>query len=141
MTRKDTLHHTWHPNTFGLLYGLTTRTACGRRRKTSDIVRQPDTDCPGCQDTVTADQLLQVQLVIAARQGHYHDPSGKYDYCTDPACPRRQVIDALAGELAELAWHWADGDAESLAAAARIMARTPYLGTPAGGDGDGKAAD
>jgi hypothetical protein len=25
----------------------------------------------------------------AAPAGHYHDPSGKYDYCRDPACPRR----------------------------------------------------
>jgi hypothetical protein len=29
-------------------------------------------------------------LAYAGREhaGHFHDPSGRYDYCTDPACPR-----------------------------------------------------
>jgi hypothetical protein len=29
-------------------------------------------------------------LAYAGREhlGHFHDPSGRYDYCADPACPR-----------------------------------------------------
>jgi hypothetical protein len=26
--------------------------------------------------------------LLRQRPGHYHDPAGTYDYCTDKACPR-----------------------------------------------------
>jgi hypothetical protein len=35
--------------------------------------------------------LADKHLAYAGREhaGHFHDPAGRYDYCTDPACPRR----------------------------------------------------
>jgi hypothetical protein len=35
--------------------------------------------------------LADKHLAYAGRehQGHFHDPEGRYDYCTDPECPRR----------------------------------------------------
>lgn len=41
-----------------------------------------------------------------------------------------EETDALAGKLCELAVAWADGDPRRLEEAARIMARSPYLGCP-----------
>jgi hypothetical protein len=34
--------------------------------------------------------LADKHLAYAGRAhtGHFHDPSGQYDYCTDPGCPR-----------------------------------------------------
>lgn len=60
------MNHTWHPNTFGLLYGKTTKTACGKRVQTTKIVAHMETDCPGCQDVVIADMLLWQEMLLAA---------------------------------------------------------------------------
>ena len=34
--------------------------------------------------------LADKHLAYAGREhtGHFHDPEGRYDYCTDPKCPR-----------------------------------------------------
>jgi len=34
--------------------------------------------------------LADKHAAYAGREhtGHFHDPSGRYDYCTDPECPR-----------------------------------------------------
>lgn len=36
--------------------------------------------------------LADKHLAYAGREhtGHFHDPSGRYDYCADPACPRNE---------------------------------------------------
>jgi hypothetical protein len=54
---KDLLRHTWHDNTFGLLYGTTAKTACGKRRPSLAVVKPMETDCPACQDAVIAGML------------------------------------------------------------------------------------
>ena len=55
--------HTWHPNTFGLLYGKTTKTACGKRRPTPTLVPHLQTTCPACQTTIIA-HMLEMQAII-----------------------------------------------------------------------------
>ena len=54
------MNHTWHPNTFGLLYGKTTKTACGKRRPTETLVPNLSTTCPGCQ-AVILEHMLEIQ--------------------------------------------------------------------------------
>lgn len=56
------MNHTWHPNTFGLLYGKTTKTACGRRKPTTQLVPNLQTDCPGCQ-AVILQHMLEMQAI------------------------------------------------------------------------------
>lgn len=62
------MKHTYHPNTFGLLYGVTTKTACGKRRKTTELVKPMETDCPACQDTIIADLLTQQEMCNAVHE-------------------------------------------------------------------------
>lgn len=60
--------HTWHTNTFGLLFGATTKTACERRVPTAEIVKPLEAQCPGCQDAVINEMLLQQELYLAVRE-------------------------------------------------------------------------
>lgn len=62
------MRHTYHPNTFGLLYGKTTKTACGKRVRTSELAKPLDTDCPGCREVVITDMLTQQEMFDAATQ-------------------------------------------------------------------------
>ena len=45
---------------------------------------------PGNPEAIAANALGVVDLILgpAGPAGHYHDPAGRYDYCTDPRCPR-----------------------------------------------------
>jgi hypothetical protein len=54
------IKHTWHPNTFGLLYGKTTKTACSKRRATSELVKTMETTCPQCQNIII-DHMMEQQ--------------------------------------------------------------------------------
>lgn len=65
---KDNRKHTWHPNTFGLLYGATTKTACNKRRATSTLVKPLETDCRECQDAVIASMHEQQSMYDAANE-------------------------------------------------------------------------
>ena len=75
---------------------------------------------PGDPEAIAADAMAAVDLILgpppvvstespsmtpaelerrlaspgAKFSGHYHDPSGRYDYCDDPACPRSQTTKA-----------------------------------------------
>jgi hypothetical protein len=66
--------HTYHPNTFGLLYGKTTKTACSKRVATGNLVSPMQTTCRECQDEIIA-AMLETQdmhsavLEIAKKQG------------------------------------------------------------------------
>lgn len=42
------MRHAAYPESFGLLYGETTKTACGKRRKTVDLVSRDETTCAEC---------------------------------------------------------------------------------------------
>lgn len=44
--------HTAYPESFGLLYGKTTKTACDIRVPTEKLVPQMEATCPGCQDRI-----------------------------------------------------------------------------------------
>lgn len=52
--------HTYHPNTFGLLYGKTTKTACSKRVATERLVSPLDATCTECQ-TVIIDAMTATQ--------------------------------------------------------------------------------
>lgn len=39
-----------------IVYGKTTKTACGKRVATDKLVPRPDTDCPACREQIAADQ-------------------------------------------------------------------------------------
>lgn len=56
------MNHTWHPNTFGLLYGKTTKTACSKRRPTEELVSNLSTNCPVCQDVILQ-HFLDIQAM------------------------------------------------------------------------------
>lgn len=67
--------HTWHPNTFGLLYGKTTKTACGKRRPTGELVKALEATCRPCQDAVIAEMheqqgMFDVATELAKQQGY-----------------------------------------------------------------------
>lgn len=73
------MNHTWHPNTFGLIYGETTKTACSKRRKTTTLVPQLETTCPQCQETVLKEMLEQqarLLLVMDLRKAGLIPSSG-----------------------------------------------------------------
>jgi len=61
------IKHAFHPNTFGLIYGKTTKTACGRRVRTELICRPLDTTCEKCQDAVIAELARQQETVNVVR--------------------------------------------------------------------------
>lgn len=60
--------HTYHPNTFGLLYGSTTKTACGKRVITANLTAPNQTTCPECQTVVIADLQEQQAMYDAATE-------------------------------------------------------------------------
>lgn len=62
------IHHTWHPNTFGLLYGKTTKTACSLRRVTSELVKPLETTCPRCQDVIIEAMIVQQDMWMSASE-------------------------------------------------------------------------
>lgn len=63
-----TIQHTYHPNTFGLLYGKTTKTACGKRVITNTLVKPMETTCPGCQEAMIAEMHTQHEMHQAATE-------------------------------------------------------------------------
>lgn len=60
------IRHTWHPNTFGLLYGKTTKTACSLRRQTKELVKPLETTCPDCQYTIIENMQQQQEMWLSA---------------------------------------------------------------------------
>lgn len=64
----ETVTHAWHPNTFGLLYGKTTKTGCCKRRLTPLLVKPELTDCPGCLATWAAYNAEMEAIKQVARE-------------------------------------------------------------------------
>lgn len=60
--------HTWHPSTFGLLYGKTAKTACSRRVATGSLVKPEETDCTECRAVISADVAERAGLHAVATQ-------------------------------------------------------------------------
>lgn len=46
-----------------IVYGQTTKTACGKRAKTSALVSRDTTDCQGCREQIAADRVQLVDMV------------------------------------------------------------------------------
>lgn len=61
------MNHTWHPNTFGLLYGKTTKTACARRVATGTLVRPLAATCTECQDAIIEELCQQQEMHMHLR--------------------------------------------------------------------------
>lgn len=47
-----------------------------------------ESDCPFPTAEAAHQALADMIQDDHVTAGHYHDPSGTYDYCTDPRCPR-----------------------------------------------------
>jgi hypothetical protein len=52
----------------GIYYGKTTKTACGKRRKTSDLVPRSQTKCPDCKAQIALDHKEADKILAAARE-------------------------------------------------------------------------
>jgi len=67
--------HTYHPNTFGLLYGKTTKTACSKRVVTTNLVSPMDATCLECQDVIIksmheTQEMYNAAMEIVRRDGY-----------------------------------------------------------------------
>jgi hypothetical protein len=91
----DLLRHTYHPNTFGLLYGRTTKTACSKRRRTPLLVKPEKTTCPGCKATwqrhydelrAMAESLRELGYMNGEPASEHVCPDPVYGPCPYPPC-------------------------------------------------------
>lgn len=57
--------HAAYPESFGLLFGNTTKTACGTRQPTEKLVPQLEATCPGCQDRI-------IEWLTGLHEAHQH---------------------------------------------------------------------
>lgn len=51
-----------------VVYGKTTKTACGKRVKTDQLVRRETASCPDCVKRIAQDRAAHQELVRAARE-------------------------------------------------------------------------
>ena len=58
--------HTWSPSTFGILYGRTTQTACGKRILTDLLTTWDLTTCDACADVVAEERRIWEEMRVAA---------------------------------------------------------------------------
>jgi hypothetical protein len=50
-----------------IVYGKTTKTACGKRVLSSKLVKRADTDCPDCCKQIEADIKRDTEIKVAAK--------------------------------------------------------------------------
>ncbi|WP_133259257.1 MULTISPECIES: hypothetical protein [Mycobacterium avium complex (MAC)] len=58
MTPKPKVRHAPYAllGDFVLVYGKTTKSACGKRIRTTELVSRDDTTCPGCRRAIASDR-------------------------------------------------------------------------------------
>jgi hypothetical protein len=57
-----------------IVYGKTTKTACGKRVATSKLVMRKDTNCPACKAQIARDSQQAQEIIDAARETGYTGP-------------------------------------------------------------------
>ena len=84
-TETSTTRYTWGTHT---IYWV-----AGRKVAFRDTYNNGDVEIYEASNkaiTITEDELAALlgNADPHTEIGHYHDPEGRFDYCTDPRCPR-----------------------------------------------------
>lgn len=59
-----------------LVYGKTTKTACGKRIATEKLVRRDQTDCPACRYVVAYDAAVSSHMMQVVKEMQIVDLDG-----------------------------------------------------------------
>lgn len=61
-------------NNLVIVYGKTTKTACGKRVATGRLALRGQTDCPDCKAAIARDSDAAQEIIDAAREFGYTGP-------------------------------------------------------------------